>query len=768
MNLSYFATNILITAKMKNKFKILFATVILLAVLYSIILDVSSGDMSQPTAYKLEDFVHLIDTNNDSILVGDYSGNIYFFNKEKKIQWKYKTDGVPMQLKVMDNKVFIFVEKEESIPTYFLYILTINGKLLNKFKVEIDDSEMPYVDAVLITNNYHLIVPSYYSLIFFDIKNGGLKARYNYIGIKSISLFGNYILANSYDYSYLLNMDGDVVSSYRGGYSSGAFNNQIVTISKNGSIRCFDTINNILSFKYPLNHSVINTLVLDDGIVVITSNAPEYDKGYVYYLKNKEIKWMHEFDSFILDSCLINKDQIAIILSNGQINVISKNGDILERSDIKGNLTSTYCKNNIILVGTKDKIYMLNRGRETIWFKNITSTVVFIYTHKNATYAIAGGKNFIYFFDINGNLEKFYDINESVTSIYAFNEYIGIGTKNKEGEGKIYLFDDKGSMRWNYAVEDVISIDISDKYVVVGCMDKIGAGSIYLFDINGTLKWKDSTDARVYPVHLYNNYVIVGLGNEIIIFDASGDIVTKYPISDFFISLNLIDNQTLLGTIAYERKIENSSLTYRPLDAGHLYFLNTSAMIDASPKWEQQINCKGFLNCGDISMSVSDNYLAVVSEYKGEVYLFNANGTLKWKQKIEEYPISTKQIKIILDKYVVVGTGYGCYEKEKDIGKSIDCNGSLYIFDINGGLQLKQKMGEITKIDVFGDYLIVGLHKKLSDDYLLFFSLASASLENHSSVPSKKSYYDLYLMIIIIFVTILSTIFVIWHKKFKR
>ncbi len=747
-------------SKKENKLTI-YIFFITLVILFST--NVYSSDIQYLSEYKTKDFAHLIDTNADYIVVGDYSGNIYLFDKKEDVQWKHTTDGVPLQLKIIDNKIFIFVEKEkESIPTYFLYILDLNGKLLKKQDLDIRDTAITYVNSAIINNDY-LIVATYDYLHFFDI-DGKLKAKYNYKGIEDMSSFDSYLLANSYDYyTYLLNMGGDVLSTYKDTYSAVTTNNHIVTSSKNGSISFFP-INNILSSKYKMDHPVMKTLPLNGGIVVGMDDPKSYNKGYIYYLKNNNINWKHEFDGYVLDYYLVNEEQIAIILSNGKINIISKEGNIIRKFDIKDNISSTYGQDNLIVVGTKDTVHVLNDDGEIRWSKDIMSTKVFFYSYGKTKYVVVGGQDFIYFFDINGNLKKFHNINGSVTSIYASNGYVGVGTKNEAGGG-LYFFDDQGKLKWNYSVDYVMSIDISADYVAVGCKDIIGAGSIYLFDTKGTLKWEYSTDARAYPVYLHNDYLIVGLGENLMIFNISGEIIMKYPLNDFFISFNILDEQIVIGSMGYKREIKDNVPVYNLLDFGYLYFLDINAMIDTSPKWKQQINCTGFLGCGDISMSASDDYLAVVSEYKGEVYLFDADGTLKWIREIEKYPIRTKQIKM-LDKYVIVGTGDGCYETEKYENKKINCDGSLYIFDINGTIQLKQNMGEITKIGVLDDYIIIGSHKKSSDDYLSFF-LLSPNAQNSSFVSPTEPDHNLFLSIALILIIIILSLIVIWHKKFK-
>ncbi|ODS40767.1 hypothetical protein BEH94_01245 [Candidatus Altiarchaeales archaeon WOR_SM1_SCG] len=289
-----------------------------------------------------------------------------------------------------------------------------------------------------------------------------------------------------------------------------------------------------------------------------------------------------------------------------------------------------------------------------------------------------------------------YETGASIRSIHTADGFVAAGSENKY----VYLFDGQGNLKWKNPTDGPVrSVFISDGFVAAGSFifdiggHKTAEGDtgtvisgvttedshIYLYDTSGSVKWRYKTRGGVSSVHISGGYVAgVTFKGHVYLFDTDGNLIWEFKnyegfeCANGFYSVHISKDRVIVGS----DDVCNS-------DAGFVYFLD--------------INNGELLRehkTGDVVWDVyaADNYVAAASQ-DNYVYLFDKDGTRKWKEKTGAGVYSVK----IYKNYVAAGS----------------FDGYAYLFDISGNKLWEHKEGNflnehVNSVDISDEGIIVG------------------------------------------------------------
>ena len=196
-----------------------------------------------------------------------------------------------------------------------------------------------------------------------------------------------------------------------------------------------------------------------------------------------------------------------------------------------------------VVAGSDDNyVYFLDKNGNILWKYKTGWIVPSVAITCDGKYAVAGSwDGYVYFFDKNGNLLWKYKTGLMVgpVSITPDGSYIAAGSledtnnngyPDSEDKDYVYFFDKNGNLLWKYEIGDwscSVSITPDANYIVVGSRD----GYVYFFDKNGKLLWEYKTGGAIISVAISSDgeYVAAGsLDDYVYFFDKNENLLWKY------------------------------------------------------------------------------------------------------------------------------------------------------------------------------------------------------------------------------------------------
>lgn len=267
-----------------------------------------------------------------------------------------------------------------------------------------------------------------------------------------------------------------------------------------------------------------------------------------------------------------------------------------------------------------------------------------------------------------------YTIRDIDTS--ANGEYILVGSFDH----KVYLFDRKGNLLWDYLTGDTVrdvAISFDGKFIAAGSYDN----SVYFFNTKGDLLWKFDTEKPVRDISISagGEYLVVGSNDHHVYFlDRKGELLWKH--------------RTGNSVIAVAQSMKGEYITIGSKDR-HIYFFNRFGDL----LWKHETGSV----VQDVEMTTRGRYVAAGS-FDKHLYFFDRNGKLLWKRKCES-PLQKVAISPLGDQIAAGGEG------------------EVVLYNQNGELQWRHATGEHEvrglEISTQGGSIICGSR----DNELLYF-----------------------------------------------
>lgn len=192
-----------------------------------------------------------------------------------------------------------------------------------------------------------------------------------------------------------------------------------------------------------------------------------------------------------------------------------------------------------IVVGKRDKVYLLNREGEPLWIHNIDGRCVWdISITADGSYIVIGtndGK--INLFNKQGKILWTQDHHRTYTcvSISPDGLYIAVTIDDNR---EISLLNREGKLLWSYKVDDLpynVSISSDGLYVVAVTVGKnCENNKILLFNREGKLLWSHKVDSYPHDVSISSDglYIALGVGSYISLFNQQGKLLWNYYYED--------------------------------------------------------------------------------------------------------------------------------------------------------------------------------------------------------------------------------------------
>jgi WD40 repeat protein len=315
-------------------------------------------------------------------------------------------------------------------------------------------------------------------------------------------------------------------------------------------------------------------------ILVLTSSE---SSGKLYALSpDKTTKWVFQISTRVNTVSASKDGSIIAVGAKGALYILDNSGKLLKKvgvPEVSGSPENTF---QAVTVSSSGKyiaaicngVLLLYDSKGTLlWYYSSTRGYVeenAISFSQNEDYLVVGFYEYgVYFFDTQtGDLlwRHLFDIGENVrvTRITPRGKIV-VGTSTSEGTGKIYIFNEDGSMRINRETEGFpTSIDVSESDEIVIGTEKSGVGIVYVLSSIGKILWQYDTKNPVNAVKISNDgeRIVSTGGSGVFIFDRNGEVIWNYKTNTalFYLATSPDASKIVFGSSNWIYYIEHGYL----------------------------------------------------------------------------------------------------------------------------------------------------------------------------------------------------------------
>jgi len=272
--------------------------------------------------------------------------------------------------------------------------------------------------------------------------------------------------------------------------------------------------------------------------VAFSGNTAIFAGNGIIAVNDSGIVWKKNIASNLIST---SKDYIAVA-SGKDVYLLSSNGTTLWNKRVESAITSiSVTENGNVTVGTvAGYVYLFNSTGGKVWEYKVGNVVESVSSQKNFV-AVSDVRGKIYYFEKFGKFPWTFTSNKILNWVYKTGwciwEFDGISKLCTYPEvflkvcndvlvvskfmQNVYLFSKNGYLIWNKSFsEKPISFDGNGKVFAIGFKD----GMVSVFNREGKLLWNVNFGSAAL-VSVSKNYIAVGSGKLIILFDNKGKVL---------------------------------------------------------------------------------------------------------------------------------------------------------------------------------------------------------------------------------------------------